>query len=351
MTILFAGGGSLGPVTPLLAVARALKRKTPGLAFAWAGTPDGPERDLMKSEGIPFYPVPVAKLPRYPDARWLSFPFDYLRARRIAREILDQVKPEAVLSVGGFTAVPIIRMAAGRGIPCLIHQLDLQPTLSNKLVARRCVSRTSSFAQPGYERLATPVRVRADELGGREQAAAYFGLDAARPTVLVLGGGQGAQAINQALSKKMPMWLAKTQVIHSTGKGKAEGMKFEEGYVVREQMTLEEIAHAYAMADLVITRAGIGTLSECAALSKAAMIIPIPGTHQVENAKAFSSAKAGLFVAQDQPDFEDILLQQAMDLLSDEARRQKMGMAAHGFFRTDDGSALADRVLRAVAKG
>lgn len=350
MTILFAGGGSLGPVTPLLAVARALKRVAPGLKFVWAGTPDGPERDLVKAEEIPFYAIPIAKLPRYPDVRWFTFPFDGLRALGAAKDVIDEVRPDAVLSVGGFTAVPIIRKAARRNIPCLIHQLDLKTTLSNKLVAAKCVSRTSSFDQSGYERLATPTRLLPEDLPPRDIAAASFGLESDEPIVLILGGGQGAQAINQAFAKKKDAWLRKTQVIHSTGKGKLDGAKSGRGYYVTEQFDAESITRAYAAADLVITRAGIGTLSECASLSKPAIIVPIPKSHQVANAQAFSSAKAGLFVAQDQVEFEDILLQQAVDLLEDESRRHIMGMTAHNYFPTDDGTALAERVLRAMAK-
>lgn len=350
MTILFSGGGSLGPVTPLLAVARALKRLAPGLKFVWAGTPDGPERALVQAEGIAFHAIPVAKLPRYPDTRWLTFPYDMARAWGVSNKLIEEVRPDAVLSVGGFTAVPVIRSAASHGIPCLVHQLDLRGTWSNKLVAKKCVSRTSSFDQPGYERLATPTRLVVEDLPMREVAAASFGLEADEPTVLILGGGQGALAINQAFSKKKDAWLKKFQVIHSTGKGKLAGAKSAKGYYVAEQFDADEMARAYAAADLVITRAGIGTLSECASLSKPAIIVPIPGSHQVENAKAFSSAKAGLFVAQDQVEFEDILLQQATDLLEDESRRQIMGMTAHNYFPTDDGTALAERVLRSIVK-
>lgn len=350
MTILFAGGGSLGPVTPLLAVARVLKQKTPGLKFVWAGTPDGPERELVKAEGISFYTIPVAKLPRYPDVRWLTFPYDALRAWSKARKLIAEVRPDAVLSVGGFTAVPVIREAASNGIPCLIHQLDLRSTLSNTLVAKKCVSKTSSFDQPGYERLATPTRLIPQDLPSRHVAAAALGLEADEPTVLILGGGQGALAINQAFSKKRDAWLKKFQVIHSTGKGKLAGAKSSKGYYVTEQFDAEGIMNAYAAADLVITRAGIGTLSECASLSKPSIIVPIPGSHQVENAKAFSSAKAGLFVAQEQPEFPDILLQQAESLLEDDSRRRIMGMTAHNYFPTDDGTALAERVLRAIVK-
>lgn len=351
MKILFAGGGSLGPVTPMLAVAQALKRLSPDLKFAWAGTPHGPEHEVTKAESIPFYVIPVAKLPRYPDKRWLTFPLDAFRASRVASRLIEEIKPDAVVSVGGFTAVPVIRAAAKRGIPCFIHQLDVVPTLSNKLVASKCVSKTSSFKQVGYEQVPTPVRFRVRDLPEREIAAQSFGLNADLPITLVMGGGQGAQALNEAIAKRLDTWLVKTQIIHSVGKGKLQGLKSRLGYSVGESLDAEAMRHAYAAADLVITRAGIGGLSEMAALSKAGMIVPIPKSHQVENAKKFSSAKAGLFVAQDQIEFDEILFQQAVGLLNDEARRQAMGKAAHEFFPTDDGTALAERILKSLSLG
>jgi len=348
MKILFAGGGSLGPVTPMIAVAHALKRLDPSVTFAWAGTPDGPEREVTRVEGIPFFAVPIAKLPRYPDRRWLTFPRDAHRASRISHRLIEEIKPDAVLSVGGFTAVPVIRAAAKKGIPCFIHQLDVTPTLSNRLVASKCVSKTSSFKQEGYEQMPTPTRFRREDLPSRETAAQTFGLDANRLIVLVMGGGQGALALNQAIEKQLEAWLGVTQLIHSTGKGKMEGLKSRAGYFVGESLDAEAMRRAYAAADLIVTRAGIGGLAEMSELSKAGMIVPIPGSHQIENAKVFSSANAGLFVAQDQIDFDEILFQQAVGLLKDEPRRLAMGDAAHRFFLTDDGTALAQRVLKHV---
>ncbi len=348
MKILFAGGGSLGPVTPMMAVAHALKRLDPSVTFAWAGTPDGPEREVTKAEGIPFFVVPVAKLPRYPDRRWVTFPRDALHASRVAKQLIEEIKPDAVMSVGGFTAVPVIRAAAKKGVPCFIHQLDVTPTLSNRLVASKCVSKTSSFRQEGYEQVPTPTRFRKADLPSCEVAAKSFGLDVNRPIILVMGGGQGAEALNQAIAKRLDAWLEVTQIIHATGKGKMKGLKSRAGYSVGESLDAEAMLHAYAAADLIVTRAGIGGLSEVAALSKAAMIIPIPKSHQVANAKAFSAAKAGLFVAQDQIEFDEILFQQAVGLLNDVARRMAMGDAAHRFFPTDDGTALAQRVLKHV---
>jgi UDP-N-acetylglucosamine--N-acetylmuramyl-(pentapeptide) pyrophosphoryl-undecaprenol N-acetylglucosamine transferase len=313
MNILFAGGGSLGPVTPLLATAKALKRRDSSMRFFWAGTPDGPERALVEAEGIEFHPVPVAKLPRYPDWRWLTFPYDMLNASGVARDVLRRTKPDAVVSVGGFTSVPVIRAAAKAGIPCFIHQLDANISWSNAAVAHLCVSKTSSFKREGYDLIPTPTRFSSplsppqDEEGKRRGGA--------RPTVLIMGGGQGAKALNEALLEKLDRWLEKVDVIHVAGKGKTDS-KQAAGYLAHELLDANGMMQAYASADVVVTRAGIGALSEIAALKKASIIVPIPGSHQEENALAFDDANAGVYVRQDQDDFSDILFQQTMEVIS-----------------------------------
>ena len=342
MKILFAGGGSLGPVTPLLATAHALKKLDASVEFVWAGTPDGPERELVNAEDISFYAIPIAKFPRYPDVRWLTFPWDAYRAARSAKILIEKEKPDAVVSVGGFTAVPVIRAAAKRGIPCFIHQLDVTPTWSNRAVEKLCVSRTSSFKIPGYEVLPTPTRFQS--VGARHALP----LHGRRPTVLIMGGGQGARALNEAVAAKLNRWVQKANIIHIAGKGKAEGLEDREGYSVHELLNAEGMKRAYAAADLVITRAGIGSLSEIASLKKAAMVVPIPNSHQEANALAFDQAHAAMYVRQDQDEFADILIQQAFALLDDAPRREAMGERAHAFFPTDDGTAFALKIKNAT---
>jgi UDP-N-acetylglucosamine--N-acetylmuramyl-(pentapeptide) pyrophosphoryl-undecaprenol N-acetylglucosamine transferase len=352
MKIAFAGGGTLGPVTPLLAVARRIKEQNDPVELVWFGTPDGPERQVVEREGFCFVSIPVAKLPRHLDVRLFTFPFDMMKARREARVALQSIKPDLVVTAGGFTGVPVVKEAAKLGIPCVMHQLDVVPGLSNKAIAKLCASVTTSFP---YEqspfgsivstRIATPVRFESTDLPSKAEGANYFHLDDARPIVFIVGGGTGAKALNEAIDEQFEAWNGFAQLIHVTGKGKLGARVDQDGYAVREFLDAEGIRHAYAAADLVVTRAGIGGLSELAALSKAAIIVPIPGNQQEENAKAFHRAKAGLYAKQDQEDFADMIVKLAKHLLSDRAELMRMGDAAHAFFTTDDGSELADRAV------
>lgn len=344
MKIAFVGGGTLGPVTPLLAVSKAIKialsltPRNDKMEFVWFGTPDGPERALVEEAGIKFIPITVAKLPRYPDRRWLTFPFDMMKARREACFALKQEKPDAVVSVGGFTAVPVIREASTLGIPCAIHQLDALMSWSNRVVENYCVSKTTSFARNGYDLIATPTRFSLSELPEKRVGS--------KPVVLVVGGGTGSGALNEAISSNLDRWLGFADVIHATGMGKKGDLADREGYTVRELFNQEEMRRALADADLVVTRAGIGSLSDIASCSRAAIIVPIPNGQQTKNAEVFHAAKAALYVRQDQEDFAGTLMRLAKHVLSDKAELERMGKAAHAFFPTDDGSALAERVLK-----
>lgn len=354
MKLLFVGGGSLGPVTPLLAVAKTL-RTHDDVACVWIGTPNGPEANLIKAERIPFLTLPVAKWPRYPSLDWLLFPFQWFRVRASARRLLQEIHPDGVVSMGGFTALPIVQAAVQRGIPCFTHQLDYEPGLTNRLIARHCVSVTTSFE---YERrpfsdhvcdepIATPVRYEARHLPARSEAARRFGLNPRRPVVLVYGGGQGAQALNEHVERNLKTWLTFTQILHITGPGKGNGLrKLPEGYVSHALLDTKDMLYAHALADLEITRGGIGTLSEIAALQKAAFVVPMPDSHQEANASAFEERGAVLVFDQRTSSFDNDLISSAQLLLEDEKERKAMGTRANTFFQTDTGEALAERILR-----
>lgn len=356
MKILFVGGGSLGPVTPLLATVRALRAKESKVVCVWVGTPNGPERALVEAEGISFSSLTVLKWPRYISWAWFTFPLRWLRVQREAARLLASIAPHAIVSAGGFTATPLIRLAAKKKIPCFIHQLDVEPGLSNRLVASLCASVTTSFEyikRPFGERvcdepLPTPVRYTLKHLPSRVAAAKAFGLDPAKPIVFVYGGGQGAQALNEVLERTLSAWLAFTQVIHVTGMGKSEQAKTRSrtGYVVRSLLDDEQMGLAHAAADLEIVRGGIGSLSEIASLKKAAVVVPMPDSHQEANAKAFEEQGAVVVFDQRAKTFADDLLSTSKLLLSDPKERAAMGERAHQFFATDDGTALAARILR-----
>lgn len=353
--ILFCGGGTLGPVTPLLAVLRKMRQARPDLEFTWVGTEYGPEAALVEAEGVGFHALPRAALPRYPSARWLTFPFDYLKAARLADEIVRHENPSLVVSAGGFMQVPVMRAAAKRGIPCAIHQLDRVPLLSNKAVAGKCGIVTTSFGYPNSQfagvktrQVATPCRFAGIDVPSKDDAAKRLDLDPGRPILFVFGGGTGALAINQALSSTLDELLKIAQIIHLTGKGKDVGHALAHpDYHVYEFFDETKMLDAYAAADLVVSRGGFGALSEMAALKKAAIVIPIPQSPWVENVEALGDA---VRLVRQTDALPRELLSNVSDLMDDAIGRQSLGERLDRALPTDDGSELAGLWLESISK-
>ncbi len=349
MKILLCGGGTLGPVTPLLAVVRSMKKIRNDLSFAWVGTSTGPEHAVVVREGIPFFSIPVAKLPRYFSLAWLTVPRDLLRALRAARKIFDDTDPDLIVGMGGFTQAPIMREARKRNIPCAIHQLDATPTLSNRFVAKLCGSATTSFeyVSPPFgsvasTRVATPCRFSGMTIPDREAAADRFFLDPSRPIAFVFGGGTGARVLNHAMDVVCERLPDAIQFILVTGEGRGTGRTSDRRTIVKERLDERDMLFAYAASDLVICRAGMGTLSELAALSKPAIVIPIPDSHQEQNAEQLTD---GIKIVRQTDGFEKQLATALEALLNGQTECQRLGTTLHALLPTDDGTSVAERWL------
>ncbi|MFO0764987.1 MAG: UDP-N-acetylglucosamine--N-acetylmuramyl-(pentapeptide) pyrophosphoryl-undecaprenol N-acetylglucosamine transferase [Patescibacteria group bacterium] len=227
----------------------------------------------------------------------------------------------------------------------MMHQLDVEPGLTNKLIAPLATSVTTSFAYATspfagvkhVHRIATPVRF-VGEVMTRAEGANVFGLDAAKPIVLIMGGGTGAQALNEAFLTKQDAWFKDMQVIHVSGKGKKAA---DSSY---EFLDAERMRAAYAAADVVITRAGLGSLSEIVALQKPCIIVPIPGSHQEANAQAFAKADAAIVLDQRTEGFAAMLHACALAMVQHPEEAKKLVSHYDNVMTTDGGESLADRI-------
>lgn len=341
-TILFAGGGTLGPVTPLIAIWRQMKRLQPDIQAVWVGTPTGPERAVVEAEGIPFFTLPIAKIPRFFGLELLQFPLRYWKASQAAKALLEKQKPRLIVSVGGYMGTPLIRAAAKKGIPCAIHQLDAKPGLSNRAVARLCASVTTSFAysKPIFfgvraKQVSTPCRF----------SDAYKPVSPnKRLRLFFIGGGTGAQGLNDLVAKTKKELSASFDIVHLAGSGKGKNLK-EQGYSQQEFFTEKQMQDAYQSSDIVIARAGIGTISECAALHKATILVPMPHSHQEDNVRILGDAV--LSVHQEKAEASQELVR-AIARFTNASVRAAYGERLHQQFPTDNGESLARIWLRFI---
>lgn len=334
--ILMTGGGTLGPVTPLLAVAAEWRKRDPEVKISWIGTPSGPEKVLVESAKIEFHALAAPKFDR---TRWWKLPvvpFLLLWSCGRAWRLLTSLQPDLVMSAGAYVSVPVVWMAKLKGIPVWVHELDVIPGLANKLMAKVAtkISVTWSESLSAFPEKKTKVvgamARKFVKVGEQQMARERYGFSADLPTVLVMGGGTGAAKINEMMSIIAPELLKKANVLHLTGKGKMLGSLAAAGanYVAVEFLN-EGMADAYAVADVVVARAGMGTIAELAALGKPTVLIPIPGSQQEANAQALVNRDAGEVIEYLTPQ----TLMQAIDhLLDHPERREELAHNIRGLF-------------------
>lgn len=302
MKILFTGGGTLGPVTPLLAVITELKKRDSSVQIVFVGTYRGPEKRLVDKLGIPFIALEAPKLRRYLSLSNLLIPFELGKSLAAARKILKKEKPDIVVGAGGYTSVPVGLMAKLMKKKLLIHQQDVVPSLSNRILAPFADHITVTFEKTLTafpERKTTlsgnPVRP-AFEKGDAEKGRALLGIKGKRPVVLATGGGTGSAFLNEIILLGTPRWTKFADIVHITGLEKSPmhppSLEFPERYHMLDFVG-EDIVHYFAAADVVITRAGLGTTTELAALKKPIVIVPIPDSHQEVNAAYIAERHAG----------------------------------------------------------
>jgi len=321
MKVLFTGGGTIGSVSPLLAVLERLtlspkpftreisvKGRDKQYEFLWVGTRYGTEKELVASYKIPYKAIFSGKLDRY--FSWQNFvsPVFIILGFFQSLSIILKARPQIILSAGSFVSVPIVFVAWILRIPILIHQQDVRPGFANKLMSpfARCITVTfeKSLADfPKGKVVWTGNPMREEVLKGDEKRAKkFFDLQEDLPTLLIFGGGTGALRINELIVKSLPELLKFCQIIHLTGRGRRVNKvnkveKVIERYHAYEFLT-REMADAYAVSDIVVSRCGLSTLTELSLLGKPAILIPIPRSHQEENAKVFAEAWAAVVLDQ-----------------------------------------------------
>jgi len=291
MRIILSGGGTLGSVSPLIAIYEEIKKSQPPAEFLWLGTSDGPEESLIRSYNIPLKKIFSGKLRRYFSWRNFLDPFLIFFGFWQSLFIIFKFKPRAVLSAGGFVSVPVAWASWLLRRPLIIHQQDVRPGLANKLMAPFANIITVTFEKslkdfPAQKTHLVGNPMRADLLTGSKEAGyKFFGLSAGLPIILILGGGTGALNLNNLVIESLEELVQFCQVIHLTG-GRKQKTAEHSRYRPYDFLT-DQLKNAYAVADLVIARAGLGTLTELAVLQKPAVIIPIPASHQQDNATEF----------------------------------------------------------------
>ena len=377
--LIVTGGGSGGHTYPALATVRALRPRLAEagreLTVTWAGTAGSLEERVARGELIPFRAIATGKLRRAGNPLLMLTPANARDMARVpvgvlqARGAVREFGPDAVLATGGYVAIPVGLAAAWCRVPLVVHEQTTRLGLANRVLAGRAtvmaVSAESTLdLLPPRARAAAVVTgnpVRAEVLTGNAGKAAaalgWTGLAPRLPVVYVTGGAQGAAQVNSAVTGILPWLLERANVIHQCGSHSVEATRETAGrlpaalsgrYLVTGFVG-PELPDVLALADVVISRSGAGTIAELTALGKASVLIPLPtsaGDEQRHNARHL--AALGAAVALDGDVTPDTLTAALGPLLADPARRAAVAACARAQGRPDAAERLADAVLAAA---
>lgn len=349
----------MGSVTPLLAAAEEFKKTVSDCEFLWIGTRKGPEKKLVEAYGIKFQSIPAGKFRRYFSLRNFFDPFLIAAGFLKSFGIILKFKPRIILSAGGFVGVPLIWAGWILRVPSLIHQQDVRPGLANKLTAPFAKIVTVTFDEslkyfPKAVWTGNPVRGEIFE-GNRERAFFNFKLEKNLPVLLVLGGGTGALELNKIIIKAAPKIFEFCQIIHITGGRLDELLKFEAQTLSKENpryhffdFLISEMKDVYATADLVVSRAGMGTLTELAVLGKPTILVPIPKSHQEDNAYYFKRNNA-VFLMEQKDLTPEILVETVRELINNKIELENLGRNMKSVMKPE-AAAMVGEILKILEK-
>lgn len=308
--IVLTGGGTAGHVTPNIALLPSLRNL--GYEISYIGSYEGIEKKLINDFDVPYYGVATGKFRRYMDIKNISDPFRVMKGYGEAKKILKEIQPDVVFSKGGFVSVPVVRAAASLKIPCIIHESDMTPGLANKLcipVAKKvcCNFPETKQSLPEEKAVLTGSPIREELARGDKVAALNLcGFSANMPTILVIGGSLGASAINTAVRNALPKLLDDFQIVHICGKDKIDNLLLNTRGYKQFEYVKGELKDIFAMADLVISRAGANAICELLALRIPNLLIPLPTKSsrgdQILNAASFEAQGFSMVLEEDDMD-------------------------------------------------
>ncbi|GAB2605464.1 undecaprenyldiphospho-muramoylpentapeptide beta-N-acetylglucosaminyltransferase [Spirosoma areae] len=362
MKVIISGGGTGGHIYPAIAIANELKAIDPTTEILFVGAEGKMEMEKVPRAGYTIVGLPVVGIKRELSLANLGFPLKLGRSLLRARQIVRDFQPDAAVGVGGYASGPLLLAASLKGIPTLIQEQNSYAGLTNKVLARWakriCVAYPGMDAFFPAEKLKlTGNPVRSDIQFAGEQVEAgrqFFGLEVARPTLLIIGGSQGARTINESMEAGLPRFIdAGVQVIWQTGPAFIERARTAVAAVGSRLLNaydfIYEMDKAYAVADVVVSRAGALSVSELCLVGRPAILVPFPAAaedHQTKNAMSLVENGAALLV-NDRTAREE-LITAALDLLSNPVQQQQLSRQIKTLARPNAARDIADEVRKLI---
>jgi UDP-N-acetylglucosamine--N-acetylmuramyl-(pentapeptide) pyrophosphoryl-undecaprenol N-acetylglucosamine transferase len=362
--IIVSGGGTGGHIFPAIAIANAIKEKFPDSNILFVGALGKMEMDKVPAAGYKIIGLPIVGLQRSLTLKNLKFPFMLIKSMFKARKIIKDFKPDVVVGVGGYASGPLLRAATSFGVPALVQEQNSYPGITNKLLANKvqkiCVAYSNMERYFPLEKImltGNPVRQDIKNLAAKRiRGMEHFGLDPTKKTVLVVGGSLGARTINHAIDAGVRTLVENDiQLVWQTGKLYVEEAaktvaKFE-GKGIKTMPFISKMDYAYAVADVVVSRAGAMSVSELSIAKKPTIFVPLPSAaedHQTKNAMALVNHHAALLVKDSAA--RETLMTTLIELIKNEEEQQKISANVGGLAFTDSANIIAAEVLKLVKR-
>ncbi|RYE10919.1 MAG: undecaprenyldiphospho-muramoylpentapeptide beta-N-acetylglucosaminyltransferase [Sphingobacteriaceae bacterium] len=362
--IIISGGGTGGHIFPAIAIADALKKLYPNTELLFVGANGRMEMEKVPAAGYQIEGLDIAGFQRGSILKNLSLPFKVLSSVSKAKSIIKNFKPDAVVGVGGYASGPLLYAASTQNVPILIQEQNSYAGITNKWLSKK--ASTICVAFDGMERFfpadriiktGNPIRRSSVEIEGkREEAFDFFKLSPQKKTILVTGGSLGAGTLNKCMLAGLEQIIAAdVQLIWQTGKFYYKGILEKLGSAINPNICVLEFLNrmdlAYAAADVIISRAGAGTIAELCMVKKPVILVPSPNVaedHQTKNALALVNQNAAVLVKD--LDAENTLIKTALALLQDENQQQKLSAQIGKLAMPDADLNIAKQVLKLTEK-
>lgn len=373
MKIIFTGGGTGGHIFPILSIVRELRKIFPEekLRIFFIGPRDEFGSVLFSQEGIEVKRILAGKIRRYFGIR--AFLLNILDIFKTLIGIFQSfiyiffLNPDLIFSKGGYGSLPPVIAGILFRVPILLHESDIVPGLSNKIIGKFALEIFTSFQNtevfPPSKMIVVGNPIRKELLeGSKERAKEIFEIQTEKKVILVIGGSQGAERINDVILDILPEFLKNFELIHQTGEKNFERVKKEAEFLLPEDLKKfyhpvaflkeSQLKEAYAISDLVISRAGAGAIFEIAALGKPSILIPLPESaqnHQIKNAYAF--ARAGACIVLEEENFTPhFFFQKIKNLFENEEVLERMSKSAKNFSKPEAGKIIANYIAEFLRK-
>jgi UDP-N-acetylglucosamine--N-acetylmuramyl-(pentapeptide) pyrophosphoryl-undecaprenol N-acetylglucosamine transferase len=364
MKVIISGGGTGGHIYPAIAIADALKKREPLIDILFVGAKGRMEMEKVPAAGYPITGLWISGLQRKLTFSNLSFPLKVMHSLIRCKAIIKSFQPEVVVGVGGYASGPLVKAASRMKIPGVLQEQNSYPGITNKLLAKK--AHTICVAYPGMEKFfpkekivltGNPMRSQLGNEISRAAAASLFGLDPNKKTILAFGGSLGARTINETIIQSHDLIAGRNdiQVLWQIGKLYAE--KYLDSPVARLSnvkafVFIDRMDMAYAIADVVIARAGAITISELCLIGKAAILIPSPYVaedHQTHNARALTHLGAAVLI----PDAEapEKAFGEATRLLNSPEEMKSLETNIRQLGRPNAADEIADIIIRIAKTG